>query len=104
MTRICLLMMDITITNVVELLTNSPKPADQPRSYVVDISPNKVTRNRKYLKPRSDNPVKTETEMTGAPATAELNDDGLCRDDSVSCRSNYGSFGSNLETSRTSQL
>ena len=50
------------------------RPADQSRSYVVDISPNRVIRNRKYLKPCSDNPVKTETEMTGTPATAELND------------------------------
>ena len=65
------------------------RPADQPRSYVVDISPNRVISNRKYLKPCSDNRVKTETEMTGTPATAELNDDGLCHDNSVSRRSNY---------------
>ena len=45
------------------------RAANQPRSYVVDISPNRVTRNRKYRKPCSDNPVKTETEMTGTPAT-----------------------------------
>ena len=65
------------------------RAADQPRSYVVDISPNRVTRNCKYLKSCSDNPVKTETEMTGTPATAELNDDALCHDNSVSGRSNY---------------
>ena len=65
------------------------RPADQPRSYVVDISPNRVIRSRKYLKPCSDNPVKTETEMTGTPATAELNDDALCHENSVLRRSNY---------------
>ena len=49
------------------------RSADQSLSYLVDVLPNRVTRNCKFSKPCIDHEMKTDTEIVNEPLHAEQN-------------------------------
>ena len=60
------------------------RSADQPRSYLVDVSSNRVTRNRKFLKPSIDHEMKTDNEIVNEPLHADQNDNASPDENDVS--------------------